>query len=357
MLCVEVVKADNPYGCNQHAHSWVGQCPYDAPPEGQEWKPPVRKKDKKQDEKQDEKQEKKQEKKEKRDKPASGEFVYSRLSELFGEDVAKKFEGALQKAPEWVRGFYERHIQEALKKIETTNGTSCHQAGHVYINKSSIRNCDYGRRELDVLFHEIAHALDYKIGKDRDALFFHPSTELHKLIDEDYREHVDKYNNEELERAYAVIKENPNATVRELMDAAYKNGDIGQWAYDSYKDSEKEWALPIAYQKALGKRRTGKGRLTMTMSNGTSGLERHVKSLDPRVGWIVCDAFRYKHGYDTGCGHGKSYYNNWGKNADAMETFSQLYVAYAENDEKIISEVEKLLPRTCKRFKEMVKEM
>ena len=70
----------------------------------------------------------------------------------------------------------------------------------------------------------------------------------------------------------------------------------------------------------------------------------------------MSDAFRYKNGYDTGCGHSQSYYNNWNKNADAMETFANLYGAYALADEKTIKEVEKLLPRTCKRFKELVKE-
>lgn len=39
----EVLAGSNPYGCNQHAHSWVERCPWDNPPEGEEWEPPKKK--------------------------------------------------------------------------------------------------------------------------------------------------------------------------------------------------------------------------------------------------------------------------------------------------------------------------
>ena len=358
VLGVEVVKADNPYGCNQHAHSWVGQCPYDVPQPGDAWKPPVRKKDKPGGGKDGKKgKEEQQFKKEDEDKNLSGELVYSSLSKLFGKEIADKFETALKSAPEWLRNFYSRHINEAVKGVSATRGTSCHSFGEVRINKSDLKNTDYCT-ELHVLFHEIAHALDFKLTQEKGRFYgvAYVSGELHELIKEDYEEHVNRFNDEEVNRAKALVTKNPNITIKELYDKAYENGDMSKWHYDWHKDNPREEHLPVAYLKALGKRRTGKGRLTMTMFNGTMGLKRDVLKAGRRVDYIVCDAFRYKHGYDTGCGHDKTYYKKQGGRADAIETFAQLCAAYAQEDEKTIKEVEKLLPRTCKRFKEMIKE-
>ena len=65
----------------------------------------------------------------------------------------------------------------------------------------------------------------------------------------------------------------------------------------------------------------------------------------------MCDAFRCK----SGCagikvGHEDSYYKNWGGNADAVETFANLYTGYALCDEKVMERVKKYLPETWNVF-------
>lgn len=355
----EEVKAENPYGCNQHAHGWVGQCPYDDPPQGEEWKPPVRKKAEKKGEQTGEKAEMKEEEEKPAQKLASGELVHGRLSELFGQEMADDFENALKAAPEWVRGFYERHINEAVTKIQETRGTSCQNGTTIELNKIHLKGNEY-RMKNGTLFHEIAHALDYKVTKDAGKVTWlgYNSSELHELIKKDFDEHVERFNKESVETAKKIVAQHGGKFNSAIFEAAYKNGDLSEWTYKYYKDKPGAVnQLPTQYLIALGEKGLyGKRKLVMKKIHGANRLQKHVESLGQRIDFIVSDAFRYKNGYDTGCGHSQSYYKNWNKNADAMETFANLYGAYALADEKTIKEVEKLLPRTCKRFKELVKE-
>jgi hypothetical protein len=93
----------------------------------------------------------------------------------------------------------------------------------------------------------------------------------------------------------------------------------------------------------------------MHKSSGAWHLRKEICA-KPRVMGAVCDAFNFKNGAEYNVGHDKSYYKKWGSKADAMETFANLFALYAADDKKTIEEVEKYLPRTCKRFKEFVKD-
>ena len=64
----------------------------------------------------------------------SGAVVHAGLSAKFGKEVADKFEQQVKAAPEWVRGFYTKHIAEAVKKIEVTKGISNQSGGNININ-------------------------------------------------------------------------------------------------------------------------------------------------------------------------------------------------------------------------------
>lgn len=356
---VEVVKADNPYGCNQHAHSWVGQCPYDVPQPGDEWKPPVRKKDKPGDGGGNDGEKGKPVGKNGEDgknKPTSGELVYTRLSELFGKDVAEQFEEKLNAAPEWVRGFYVKHIGEAVEKIEKTRGISHQFSTSIAINEHSLKEKDW-RPACEVLFHEIAHALDdlvTRTTKDFALDASYSSRVLHDTIKADYEALLKKLQEEETARAKKAIEKCGGKFSKELFEEAYKNGDLGQWTYDWHKSNPKAEHLPDIYIRELGAKDYTGRTPRIRKSRGSHVLQKEINS-KPRVLGAVCDAFNAKDGIELNVGHGKSYYKKWGGNADAMETFANLYAMYAENDKKVIAEVEKYLPSTCKKFKEMIK--
>lgn len=359
VLGVEVVKADNPYGCNQHAHSWVGQCPYDVPQPGDEWKPPVRKKDKPgggggNDGEKGKPVGKKGE--DVKNKPTSGELVYTRLSELFGKDVAEQFEEKLNAAPEWVRGFYVKHIGEAVEKIEKTRGISHQFNTSIAINEHSLKEKDW-RPACEVLFHEIAHALDdlvTRTTKDFALDASYSSRVLHDTIKADYEALLKKLQEEETARAKKAIEKCGGKFSKELFEEAYKNGDLGQWTYDWHKSNPKAEHLPDIYIRELGAKDYTGRTPRISKSRGSHVLQKEINS-KPRVLGAVCDAFNAKNGIELNVGHNKSYYKKWGGNADAMETFANLYAMYAENDKKVIADVERYLPSTCKKFKEMIK--
>lgn len=288
----------------------------------------------------------------------SGEFVYNKLGELFGEQVAAKFEQQVKDAPEWVRAFYTKYINEAVTSLEETKGISCQLAGNVKLNKNALNASKHDwTAENGVIFHEFAHALDYLISKnnlDFDSNMAYASRVLHDTIKEDYNDLIEAEKKVIQERANKIVAEHGGVFSKELFEAAHKAGDIGDFTYTWLKDKPELLHMPDAYLIALNEKNWN-GKTPQIDKVYTAWHLQGKFEQDRHVLGAVCDAFNFKNGIELSVGHNKSYYKKWGSKADAMETFANLFAMYATNETKTIEQVEKYLPRTCKKFKDLVK--
>lgn len=289
-------------------------------------------------------------------------FVLADLESAVGKEAADKFFEKMAAAPPEIREFWQRN-KGFIRRIERiTRGVSHESNGIISINRQDMAQT-YWSHEGSVLFHEFAHALDESMSRDmpldtsRKVWFQQKiSHEMHDAIAQDYEAQIKLKTEDILNEAKAQLDRHGGKVTDALLDELVSEGRMSDYTRAVYKrDNGNDYVLPDAIRAALGMtERNGK---KVKISKGVAGNRLALEINDnPMVMGVICDAFRGK----PGCkpirvGHNDSYYKNWGGNADAVETFANLYAAYALCDEKTLEKVKKYLPETCKVFNNLLR--
>lgn len=289
-------------------------------------------------------------------------FVSADLEKTVGKEAADKFFEKMAAAPPEIREFWQRN-KGFIRRIERiTRGVSHESNGIISINRQDMAQT-YWSHEGSVLFHEFAHALDESMSRgmpldmSRKVWFQQKiSHEMHDAIAQDYEAQIKLKTEDILNEAKAQLDRHGGKVTDALLDELVSEGKMSDYTRAVYKrDNGNDYVLPDAIRAALGMtERNGK---KVKISKGVAGNRLALEINDnPMVMGVICDAFRGK----PGCkpirvGHNDSYYKNWGGNADAVETFANLYAAYALCDEKTLEKVKKYLPETCKVFNNLLR--
>lgn len=346
------VLAANPYGCNQYGEGWkmphngLSRVPRGSKPKGGE--------------------------------PKGGETggnsgssggadrneavrlspeMHNKLVGVVGEDAVERFYDQMNKAPEDIRAFWEKH-KGWVTDFQKTKGTSNLSYKTISINPNSMTKKDW-RHEGGVLFHEIGHALDMSCNRNGENfnIWGHESIIMHEAIKKDFDRLVELKKEQMLNEAKELLNKHGGKITNELLDDLVKAGKMSEDSKSAYLRGNQAM-LPDAILLAQGiKKIPGLGRVSIKKSSAGYWIAKDIANGNPLVKGVVCDAIISKPGcYDEiDVGHNKTYYKQWDGNADAMETFANLYAGYALNDKKIMDEVEKLLPETTKAFKNILK--
>lgn len=289
-------------------------------------------------------------------------FVSADLENAVGKEAADKFFEKMAAAPPEIREFWQRN-KGFIRRVERiTRGVSHESNGIISINRQDMAQT-YWSHEGSVLFHEFAHALDESMSRDmpldmsRKVWFQQKiSHEMHDAIAKDYEAQIKLKTEDILNEAKAQLDRHGGKVTDALLDELVSEGRMSDYTRAVYKrDNGNDYVLPDAIRAALGMtERNGK---KVKIGKGVAGNRLALEINDnPMVMGVICDAFRGK----PGCkpirvGHNDSYYKNWGGNADAVETFANLYAAYALCDEKTLEKVKKYLPETCKVFNNLLR--
>lgn len=350
----EEVAAANPYGCNQYGEGWAmphngqSRVPRGSVPSGSGGGVSTGGNSGKGQETKERDQ----------SKINFDENVHKTLVSTVGEDAAKAFYETMEKAPEDIRAFYERH-KGGVKRFEKTRGTSCCSGGNlIMINPNSMKNQSFAK-EGNVLFHEMAHALDYSLGREQNSQWgLASAVELHAAIEKDYNALIEAKRAEMIADAKALLDKHGGKVTDGLLDELVRKEEMNNYERRRYKEEDDIHFLPDAILLAQGiKQLPILGRVTLRKEKVGLKVAEDIIKESSLVQGVVCDAFESK----TGCkgkmkmGHKQAYYRNWGRTADGIETFANLYAGYAQNDKKTMEKVEKILPETTKAFKNILK--
>lgn len=283
--------------------------------------------------------------------------IHNKLVGAVGEEAAERFYDQMSKAPEDIRAFWEKH-KDWVTDFQKTNGTSNLSYKTISINPSSMKKQDW-QHEGGVLFHEIGHALDMSCNRNGENfnIWGHESIIMHEAIKKDFDRLVELKKEQMLNEAKELLNKHGGKITNELLDELVQAKKMSSLARDLYLRGNQAM-LPDAILLAQGiKKIPGLGRVSIKKSSLGYWVAKDIANGNPLVKGVVCDAIRNKPGCfdEIKVGHNKTYYKQWGGNADAMETFANLYEGYALNDKKIMDEVEKLLPETTKAFKNILK--
>ena len=288
-------------------------------------------------------------------------FVLADLESAVGKEAADKFFEQMAAAPPEIREFWQKH-KGFIRRINVTRGTSCESGGNVEINRGSLKENGW-RKENGVLFHEFAHALDEAMSKDlpydmsRRVWFKqHVSHELHDAIAKDYEAQIKLKTEDILNEAKAQLDRHGGKVTDALLDELVSEGRMSDFARAVYKgDNSNDRMLPDAIRAALGMKERNGRRVKISKAAAGFRLAQELNA-DESVLGAVCDAFRGKSGCSSmNVGHDMSYYKRWGGNADGVETFANLYAAYALQDEKTLEKVKKYLPETWEVFNNVLR--
>lgn len=288
-------------------------------------------------------------------------FVLADLEKTVGKEAADKFFEKMAAAPPEIREFWQKN-KGFIRRIGLTGGTSNELHGMIEINRNSLKQTTW-RHEGGVLFHEFAHALDESMSQDmpfntsRKAWFKQNlSHELHDAIVKDYEAQVKLKTADIVNDAKAKLAKHGGKVTDALLDELVQEGSMSDYHRSYYKrDNSASYMLPDAIRVALGMKERNGRKVQVNKAAAGLRLAKEINA-DAMVMGVVCDAFRGKRGCSAiKVGHNDSYYKNWGGNADAVETFANLYTAYALCDKKTLEKVKKYLPETCKVFDNLLR--
>lgn len=242
------------------------------------------------------------EEREKREKAANTPSAFAdSVRHAMSEEAARRFDDQMHNAPEDARNFFKKHI-DILPAVEASPKKGSYMTWeippHLYMAMRDDKRKDLG--DGFGLIHEVAHCLDLSASQSRQGRPL--SDELKDVIKED---------------------------VKAAFDA-----------------KRKEIGLRLNIPENLQKKAI---KLSMIKSELTQEINASGLGIAP-----VCDAFGAE-GLLLNTRHAKSYYKTR-RNAQALETFANMYATHFIQNEKQVKSMKKYLPKTYERFIMLIKE-